>query len=167
MLGVDIAESMIRRATALNQEYPTCTFVQRSENDLALFPDGAFDLIYSNVVLEHLPSRRLIKQCIGELVRVLHHDGILVFQLPSRIPLARRLQPRRRLYGLLRSLGAPQRALYERLGLHPIRLLDLPEHEVRKVVAASGGVLVDLHPDTNAGPGIESRTYYVAKTRRR
>ncbi len=44
-------------------------------------PDGAFDLIYANHVLEHIPKDKFFA-VFRELHRVLEHGGLLQFQVP-------------------------------------------------------------------------------------
>lgn len=161
--GVDISESMIARATELHRSLESCQFLVNSEDRLAMFADGQFDLIYSNVVLEHAPDTATIEGYIGELVRTLQQGGILIFQLPCYIPWRKRVQPRRRLYHLLRALGVDKRFLYERLALYPIRMNFVPERNVVALLEQLGATVLDVHPDTNAGPMIESRTYYATR----
>jgi SAM-dependent methyltransferase len=161
--GVDISESMIGRATELHQTEPTCHFRVNSEDRLAGFRDGEFDLIYSNVVLQHAPDAATINGYIRELVRTLAPGGLLSFQLPSYIPWRKRVQPRRRLYHLLRGFGVDKRFLYEQLSLYPIRMNFVPEENVVALLEQLGAKVLDVHPDTNAGPMIESRTYYATR----
>lgn len=161
--GIDISESMIARATELHRAEPKCRFLVNGEDRLAMFQDGQFDLIYSNVVLEHAPDEATIRRYISELVRTLRPGGILIFQLPSHIPWRKRVQPRRRLYHLLRAFGLDKRFLYERLSLYPIRMNFVPESDVIALLEQRGARVLDVHPDTNAGPMIESRTYYATR----
>src|SRR5690348_8921885 len=58
--GVDVSASMVAKATELNQAYPNCTFVENPRTDLGLFADGTFDLIYSVIVLQHVPDTTAI-----------------------------------------------------------------------------------------------------------
>ena len=121
------------------------------------FPGARFDLIYSVLVLHHLPTRAAIRSTVRELVRTLRPGGLLCFQIPSRLPLRRRWQLRRRLYGVLRATGLGQRVLYERCGLHPIRMNAIAEREVRALVTAAGGRVLACRPDAHAGPELASR----------
>jgi predicted SAM-dependent methyltransferase len=100
------------------------------------------DLIYTKFVLQHLPSVELVRSYLSEFVRILRPGGLLVFQLPSRIPLRNRIQPRRRLYTLLRNLGMSERLLLGRLELTPIRMRAIPEGKVTRFLAELGSKLV-------------------------
>jgi SAM-dependent methyltransferase len=75
-IGVDISKSMIEKARLLN-ECAHCRYVQSSDARLP-FPDGCFSLLYSNIVLQHIP-RRFAREYLCEFVRVLAPGGVLVF----------------------------------------------------------------------------------------
>lgn len=161
--GVDISSSMIARATEMHRSAANCRFAVNDDDRLAMFADDTFDLIYCNAVLGHAPDTATIYRYISEMFRTLQPDGILIFQLASHVPLRKRLQPRRRLYHLLSALGVDKRFLYERLSLYPIRMNFVPEAAVIALLERSGARVLDVHPDTNAGPMIESRTYYATR----
>src|SRR4051794_32730827 len=77
--GVDISESMISQAREWHRDRPKCSFVMNTAGDLRGFQDESFDLVYSNIVLQHLPSARLIESYVGEFIRILAKEGLLVF----------------------------------------------------------------------------------------
>jgi hypothetical protein len=79
------------------------------------------------------------------LIEAARPDGLVVFQLPSNLPLAQRIQPRRRLYAALRRLGAGPQRLHA-AGLHPVRMLALPEADVRATVERAGGTIARNEP---------------------
>ena len=148
-VGVDIADSMIAKARELHREWPTTHFVLNVSGDLGAFEENSFDLVYSSIVLQHLPSLQLIESYIAEFMRILAPHGLLVFQLPSHIPWKNRIQPRRRVYRLLRLLGASEDYLLNSLELTPMRMNFVPEPRVHHVVGAAGGevLLVDRGED--------------------
>jgi SAM-dependent methyltransferase len=83
--GVDIAPSMIEGARRYNRHGDRCRYVLNDRDDLSVFPDASFDLIYSNIVLQHMKpeySRRYAR----EFVRLLTPGGAAVFQIPSEPP---------------------------------------------------------------------------------
>jgi hypothetical protein len=96
------------------------------------------------------------------LARVLAPDGLLVCQIPSHIPLRRR----RRLYGILRSLGVSPHVLYHRLGLFPMRMIALADQDVRVLLAAAGAQVPEAQAEEMVSTGIESRTYCATKVSR-
>ena len=80
--GVDISENMIRKARELT---PQCTFQVNNSSDLAIFPDRAFDLVYSNRVLQHQPSADGIGKYVREFFKgVTVPGGLVIFQVPYR-----------------------------------------------------------------------------------
>jgi SAM-dependent methyltransferase len=82
--GVDIAPSMIERANELNRFGDRCRYHVNDRDDLALFDDEVFDLVYSVIVLQHI-SPEFTAAYLREFARVLAPGGVLVFQLPSHL----------------------------------------------------------------------------------
>lgn len=164
--GVDVSAPMIAAARSQNAAFSNCEFILNGNPDLRIFPAGNFDLIYSVLVLQHMPTRSAIGAYVTDLARILAPGGLLVCQIPSHIPLRRRLQLRRRLYGILRSLGLSPQVLYHRLGLFPMRMISLAEQDVRVLLAAAGARILEAQAEEMASNGIESRTYYATKVSR-
>ena len=162
--GIDISERMIDKAREINQSVPNCEFTVNTENDLRVFPDDHFDMICSFRVLQHVPGRRVIRSYISEFVRTLEKNGLLVFQLPCHIPRRRRIQPRRRAYGLLRALGFSKRFLHERLRLSPIRMSFISEDKITAFLDTLGAQVLETQPDLDASPVIRSTVYYATKS---
>lgn len=81
-IGVDISPAMIARAQKLNHEYPRAEFVVNDRADLSIFKDETFDLVYSNITLQHMPTE-LSTSYIAEFFRVCRDGGMVVFQLPG------------------------------------------------------------------------------------
>jgi SAM-dependent methyltransferase len=89
--GVDIAGSMIRLARQYNRFGDRCQYYVNETDDLRIFDNDRFDLIYCNIVLQHIPpdySQRYIR----EFIRVLAPGGTAVFQAPSHVA-RRSVQP--------------------------------------------------------------------------
>jgi ubiquinone/menaquinone biosynthesis C-methylase UbiE len=161
--GVDISETMLAKARELNRDFGNCQFVHNPKNDLQIFDENQFDLIYSNIVLQHVPSKKVIRSYLTEFVRILKPNGLIVFQLPSHIPLLKKIQPRRRLYSVLRTFGLSDKFLYWKLGLFPILMNYIPVEEVTKLLEGRGAKILEILPSSDAGSMIESRRYYVTK----
>jgi SAM-dependent methyltransferase len=161
VIGVDISESMLRQAVALDHS-SRCAFVANASDRLP-FASGSFDLIYTAIVLQHVPQKNIVRRYISEFVRTLKPRGLLVMQIPSHIPLRRRLQARPRFYTWLRKAGVPSRVLYEHLGLHPIPMTFLPEKDVLITLTRNNARILDIVPDCRAGKHINSRTYFATK----
>jgi SAM-dependent methyltransferase len=161
--GVDISDSMIAKARELNAAASSCTFMLLDERDLSVFPDNHFDLIYSNIVLQHLPSRDLIEHKIAEFVRMLRPGGLATFQLLSFIPLKYRLQPTRRVYGFLRGIGVGSAFLYDRLRLTPIRSNFIKESKVLALLNRLGAHSLETQQKTILETAVQSVTYFFTK----
>lgn len=163
--GVDISDVMVTRARTMHADVSGCAFEVLGASGLASFPDQSFDCIYSRIVLQHIPDRRTTEENLREFVRLLADDGLLVFQLPSSIPLRRRFQVRPALYAMLRLLRIPEGFLYRRLGLHPIRMRAIPEADVVRLLAAAGAVTLDVERTELEATGIQDRTYWATRSR--
>jgi ubiquinone/menaquinone biosynthesis C-methylase UbiE len=162
-VGLDISAGMVQKALELNRQYENCTFQVNDRPDLAAFSDSQFDLIYSFIVLQHVPQKDDIKRYIAEFVRVLKPGGLLAFQLPTHLSWRSRLQPRRRLYAMLRMLGANKGVLYNKLALFPNQLTFIPEKEITSFLKGCGAKILEVETDAKAGPGTPSSTYYCTK----
>jgi SAM-dependent methyltransferase len=148
-VGVDVSERMLDHARRLNADTPNVIFTDAEHP-----PAGRFDLVVANLVLQHLPSRPLARVHITRLVEAARPDGLVVFQLPTRLPLAQRLQPRRRLYSALRTHLSAERL--HAAGFHPVRMLALPEADVHATVEGAGATVA--HTEDAAAAGLR---YYV------
>jgi trans-aconitate methyltransferase len=84
VVGMDVAPTMIRRARLLNRSYAHCTFVVNRRAHLRRFRSGTFDVIYSRLVLQHVPPA-LVRVYIPEFLRLLVPGGVLMFQMPDEI----------------------------------------------------------------------------------
>jgi ubiquinone/menaquinone biosynthesis C-methylase UbiE len=162
-VGVDISDEMVRRARELNASQENLSFVVNPSHDLSRFADESFDLVYSSIALQHIPSEQAVGKYLTELVRVLRRDGLLVFQLPSAIPLIVRLQPRRKLYRVLRTLGLSARFLYWRLGLHPMSMLAVPRPVVDRTLAQAGARVARVLEERDPEFGYTSAIYYALR----
>jgi SAM-dependent methyltransferase len=160
-VGLDISAEMIRLGRELN-EGRNCQFDVNVRPDLAALETEAFDFVYTTLVLQHLPRKELIRSYLGEFLRVLRPEGLAVFQTLSSLPVALRLQPRRRAYAVLRRAGLPHELLLTRLNLVPTRLTPISEEDVRRTVRDHGGTVefVEEHPKRT--DGVRSLRYYVS-----
>jgi ubiquinone/menaquinone biosynthesis C-methylase UbiE len=162
--GVDISGGMLSQAKALNSDVPNCQFLQNDKAELGMFKDHTFDLIYTVLVLQHLPSRRIACALIREFVRILKPGGLLMFHVPTYMPFRRRLQPRWRLYALLRFLGFDRRLLFERFRLAPVQLIAVPQLIISDLINSSNGRILRVDPGQYyLADGAESRNYWITK----
>jgi ubiquinone/menaquinone biosynthesis C-methylase UbiE len=165
-IGVDISEDMVRGAREANADVEGLSFVVNRADDLSRFPDASFDLVYSMIVLQHVPDRGAIESYIGEFCRILRPGGLAAFQLPSHIPAIYRLQWRRRLYLGLRRLGIGAPFLYRRLHLLPIAMSYIPEESITGLVEPRDARMVAVETQRASGlmnTGLRNSTYLVTR----
>ena len=161
VVGVDISAAMLEQARRFNAEHPGCEFRLNTDPDLRQFDSESFDFVYSNIVLQHLPSVAEISGYLEELIRVTRPDGLLVVGLPNRVPFPYSLQLRRRVYALLRRLGVSESWMLRRTSLTPMRMTWMPHADVVRVLAERGARLLAV--DEAAGEGLSpGRRYYVS-----
>lgn len=165
-IGVDISEEMVRGARDANADVTGISFEVNHATDLKRFDDASFDLVYSMIVLQHVPDRDAIESYVREFCRVMRPGGLAVFQLPTHIPAIFRLQWRRRLYLGLRRLGVGAPVLYRRLHLLPIAMSYIPEADMVRLVESQGARMVTVDQQRAVGlmnTGLTSSTYYVTR----
>jgi SAM-dependent methyltransferase len=93
-IGVDVSPRMVDRARRLT---PHLRFEVVSGDDLSGFAANTFDLVFSFVVFQHVPSHRITLRYVSEMARVLKPGGLATFQAPTTLssPLRRLLNWRR------------------------------------------------------------------------
>lgn len=142
VIGVDVSPSMVALARAGAGDDAGVSFVVNDAPDLGRFADGTFDLVLSDLVLQHV-GPDLQRRYVAELCRLLAPGGLAVFQLPSL-----RRGPR----GIVRSvLPHPATELVRRVlqptaerpgGTLRIEMNCLPETEVWRIVEDGDAVVV-------------------------
>jgi ubiquinone/menaquinone biosynthesis C-methylase UbiE len=139
-VGLDVSKKMVGLAEQFNASVPNCQFVA-SEAVRLPFESNRFDFVFSTLVLQHLPTRRMILSYIAEFIRVAKEGGAIVFQLPMNVPLRRRLQLRRRAWATLASVGVPSSWMFKKAGLAPILINGISRKEVERFIRAQGAQL--------------------------
>lgn len=79
--GLDIAPEMVAKARARLARFPNLTLHVGSGVDLQPLPDNHFDLVFSYIVFQHIPSADVIRNYIREAARVLKPGGAFKFQV--------------------------------------------------------------------------------------
>ena len=79
--GIDIAPEMINQAGVRLAAYSNVTLHIGSGFDLRSLPDGYFDLVFSYIVFQHVPSAAVIRNYMREAARVLKPQGAFKFQV--------------------------------------------------------------------------------------
>ncbi len=154
--GVDIAASMIDQANELNQHGERVAYHQNGREDLSLFDDGTFDLVFSLIVLQHIENRYKTRY-LKEFVRILAPGGIALFTVPSHPTMtwrgiAYRLIPNG-------PLNFYRKKRYGNTGV--IELHGMRRPEVEAAVRAAGGEVLDVSPEPLLGTPWHSYRYTV------
>lgn len=161
-VGIDISAGMVEQARRLNAAFPACEFRVNAASDLGLLETGSFDFVYSSIALQHVPTVGEVERYVTELLRVARRDALVVFGLPTHIPFPWSLQPRRRVYSLLRRLGVSEGWMLRRTPLTPMRMTQVPEADVRRLLEREGAAVLRTEP-IDEGP-VRALRYYVSPT---
>lgn len=145
--GVDISATMIERARQLT---PRCHFHLNDSQDLSLFSKQTFDLVYTNRVLQHMPSPAMIEKYVREFFRITVPGGLVVFQVPYKKSHRNFFNLKRSGFRLLKSLGVQSETLFSQLKLHPMRMTALAKKRVHAIIREFGGELIKERPDNSA-----------------
>ena len=139
VVGVDISYSMVDCARRYNEQGERCSFEVNTSDDLALFDDASFDLIYTNRTLQHIPPEATTRY-IAEFLRILRPGGVALFQVPS----GKRHDPGTFdawLYGFRR--GTLKRFWKRLRGKLPVELHYVNQGIVEKIIHDNGGRLIE------------------------
>jgi SAM-dependent methyltransferase len=138
VIGVDISAPMLAAARRLDRTDGRCEFALNEAADLAAFADGSIDLVYSALVLQHLP-RPDIDRYLGEFLRVLAPGGVAVVHCTA--------SPLWTVKGMIwRFVPYPLVGLGQRLVLRypaPMRMTAVRPGRLAAMVAGRGGRVVD------------------------
>jgi len=163
--GVDISPTMIEKARQLNRHGDRCRYIVNQTDKLGTMGDATVDLIYTNIVLQHI-ERHFMESYLREFLRILKPGALLVFQVPSRIraPESASCDPRNAVKRLLVRVGVAGL-------LYRMRLLNTPavmemncfeRSELTEFLASHGGDVLATDPSDPGSP-IESYVYFVTR----
>jgi ubiquinone/menaquinone biosynthesis C-methylase UbiE len=79
--ALDVSGEMLKRAAAALDGFSNVEFVEGTGFDLAGCPGGAFDLVFSYIVFQHIPSAGVVESYVREAARVLKPGGCFKFQV--------------------------------------------------------------------------------------
>ncbi|HEY6391017.1 MAG TPA: methyltransferase domain-containing protein [Bryobacteraceae bacterium] len=79
--AVDVSGEMVRLATEALRDFPKAFVYQNNGKDLAVVPNLQFDFAFSSIVFQHIPSREIIENYVGEVQRLLRPGGLFKFQV--------------------------------------------------------------------------------------
>ena len=182
VVGVDVARSMVVRARRLNSGFTRCEFRINRSRKLRGIPSDSFDLVYSRLVLQHIPPRNALRY-VTELVRVLAPNGVLVFQLPEPLefdpdslfsaeasafvhaPVSdtrlKRLFPRWLIQGYRHVRF--RRLVHRASCLQRMYVFGVPRTEVVDLLAGTGAKILRIETDQSHGDDVAGWMYWVTK----
>jgi ubiquinone/menaquinone biosynthesis C-methylase UbiE len=182
VVGVDIAPSMIKLAKRYNRHGPRCRYYLNETDNLRSFDSGSFDLVYSNLVLQHMKPQ-YAKDYIQEFLRILVAGGLAVFQLPSErlaagsdkntVPssvASVTAQRRPLLRGIVKQLTPDSwleayRRVRDRNEPPIMEMYTTRREEIESFLIQNGGKIMEVEQDGAAGPGYSSFRYFAMKPR--
>jgi SAM-dependent methyltransferase len=158
VIGVDIAESMIRKARELNRFPNACEYIHNVASDLAVLADGSADFLYSNITLQHVVPA-LARGYIREFLRVVRPGGHVIFQLPSR--------PRSLVWHAIKSITpvAFGNFIWRLRTASPeaMETYAMKENKVVQLVEASGGSVLAVEENHHGPDGWQGRRYFCIR----
>lgn len=79
--AVDISGEMVRQARLALAATPNAHVFQNNGTDLCVLGDIQVDFAFSCIVFQHIPSREVIENYVGEVHRLLRPGGLFKFQV--------------------------------------------------------------------------------------
>jgi SAM-dependent methyltransferase len=157
--GVDISQPMLDQARQLHAGNQRCTFIHNESADLRAFPDASFDLVYSSLVLQHMPPD-LAAGYLLEFLRVLRPDGAAVILVPE----AHLRTPRGLAYAYAPDalLGLIQRRIFGFPAA--MQMHNLPARRVRQLVEPAGARLAASDPRSGFGDHWQMTMHFIARS---
>ncbi|HEV2784038.1 MAG TPA: methyltransferase domain-containing protein [Actinophytocola sp.] len=158
VVGVDVSVPMLDAARRLDRTGGACRFLLNDAPDLRRFDDASFDLVYSELVLQHLPAP-IIDTYLAEFMRVLRPDGIAVLQCVTSPLWTIKGAIWRFAPGWLVRLG--QRVILRYPA--PMRMTAVDPDHLRAVVTAKGGEVVDTRDHDDPAAHWRSTRYVIRR----
>jgi ubiquinone/menaquinone biosynthesis C-methylase UbiE len=162
--GVDISAPILQIANSNLAGREHIHFILNQSEDLRVFRESEFDLVFSFVCLQHMPWA-LAASYIAEFSRICQPGGVVAFQLPSRTFQADGMARFRKT--LVESLPFGMDRLYRRWRHGSSVAFEMhftPSAVVEAAAAASGLKLLHREPDTSAGTTTEGYFYVFEKS---
>lgn len=155
VVGLDIAESMVRAARHYNRHGDRVRYQVNTGDRLAGLDDASFDFVYSSKTLQHIPPVHA-RRYIAELVRVLRPGGVTVFQFRN----GPRIEPgtvRSWLYTLRRE---HLRRFWRRLRAKPpYEMHFVNRGRVTEIIEEGGGRVIDVQDLSQGRPNKSLRIF--------
>lgn len=156
VVGVDISQPMIDMANRYNRFQKTCQYIANTEDNLRVFSDSSFDVVYSDMVLQH-NRPALIRNYINEFMRVARPGGIIVFQLPADTK--KDLRGRILHYAPVWLMNVARMIKNRSLTVMDMYWMD--SEEVTQIVESQGGHILEIDKQEDGPGNYINCIYYV------
>jgi len=83
VLALDVSSEMLTRAQTLNAELENVVWLHGDGQGFSQVPSGSTDLVFSYLVLQHIPTEDLAFGYVKEMLRVLKPGAFFCFQFNS------------------------------------------------------------------------------------
>jgi SAM-dependent methyltransferase len=158
VVGLDVSDRMLSLAAESNPHGDRLTFLRNDRPDLRMFEDGTFDLVYTSLVLQHMPIR-FSTVYLAEFIRVLKPGGTAVFHIPAGT--------RPTVKGML-FRWAPRHVLEvgQRFILRypaPMEMHGIPPERVRAILNIAGADVVAVDATELEGSQWHDHQYFARK----
>jgi SAM-dependent methyltransferase len=155
--ALDISSEMLSRGRQLMPSASNVVWQQGNGSDFAGVADESIDLVFSYLVLQHLPTEQLVSKYVSEIVRVLRVDGVFLFQFNSLTTPTMNLRGRVAwaVVDKFWSLGFVRlsRTMAWAFGFDPVvagkswRGASVPASEMRAFIHGAGGTVLETRGD--------------------
>jgi SAM-dependent methyltransferase len=161
--GVDISAAMLEVAKKNLAGRENIHFVLNQNQDLRIFRDEEFDLVFSLICLQHMPWP-MAAGYIREFARVCRRGGIVAFQLPSTAPRYNWAARFRKFFIDRLRFGWGRLYRQRRHGSSVVFDMHYTACPMVEATAATAGLkLLQREPDASAGATVESFFYIFKK----
>ncbi len=82
--AIDLSEEMIRRAREIHVDKSNITFIVNNGKDLSCCESEKYDMVFSYIVLQHIPDPNIVYQYFKEFGRVLRKNGLFLLQVANQ-----------------------------------------------------------------------------------
>ena len=85
VIGIDISQEMVNIGKQKTKSIPNCKILLNNGIDLSSLSSDYFDFCYSFIVFQHIPEKKIVKNYIKEVARVLKPNSYFRFQVRGTI----------------------------------------------------------------------------------
>ena len=160
VVGVDVSSSMVETARQHCRRH-NCEFVVNKRVNLADFPTGSFDLVFSDITIKHIPAPAS-ENYVRDFIRLLKPNGLAIFLIPDG-PQYKRDSIGERWERFCREQVRPFAKRVR--GKHAVQIHYLARQRVEGLITMAGGTLLatEVHPDWTTCSRPYKPLYYWAK----